>query len=115
MAPIPVGCDGARVERPITRVLERASTGRRLDGSGKCVNRIELKGLPSQVRILKVVERDGGTLLLGRSRARDVGVHQLVELAGSDSRKELELGTKSGLENREPLRESVRISRHDKL
>jgi hypothetical protein len=115
VAPIPVGCDRARVERSITRVLERASTSRRFDRSGKCVNGIELEGLSSQVRIFKIVERDGGTLLLGRSRARDVSVHQLVELPGSNGREELELGAKSGLEDREPLRKSVRISRHCKL
>jgi hypothetical protein len=65
MGPIPVGCDGARVERSIARVLKRAGSNRRLDRSRKSVNRVELVSLSSQVCILQVVERDGCTLLLG--------------------------------------------------
>jgi hypothetical protein len=84
VAPVPVGHDRARVERrSIARVLERASSSRRLDGSGECVHRVELESLSSQVRILKVVERDGGTLLLDRGGSRDVSVYQLVKLTAS--------------------------------
>lgn len=116
MAPVPVGHDRARVERrSITRVLERASSSRRLNSSRECVHRVELESLSSQVRILKVVKRDGGTLLLNRGGSRDVSVYQLVELRGTQSREELQLSTKNRLEDGKSLRKSVRVGRHDKL
>jgi hypothetical protein len=66
------------------------------------------------VGVLKEVERDGSALLLDRSGTGDVSVHQLIKLAASDSREELELRTEGGLEDGEALGESVRIG-HDKL
>jgi hypothetical protein len=67
------------------------------------------------VSILKVVESDAGPLLLVGGGSRHVSVDHLIELTGADGREELELSTKSRLENRESLRKSIGVGRHCKL
>lgn len=91
---------------------------RTVGGTGRRANPVvghlvELDALPGAAVVLEEVNRDGGALVLDGARARQVRIHETVQLVGAKGRVELEGGSKGGLEDVEALdRGAMRRSRH---